>query len=162
MLGQGIYGYLGLVFGVLRHLQIVQGNRAVIVEILGTLELSPGEDLIRDGHSVVRIAARDVVTSNGQHQLTFLNRVAEPCVNAHDAPGGERNDRDVAGYVGSDRPRDDQLGGGGMFGRRGQRKLLRTIHGEESGVRKGNDFGVGGRPLRRIRFRSSATIKDEK
>ena len=37
-----------------------------------------------------------------------------------------------------------------MLGRRGQRKLLRMVHGEQSGVREGNDFG-GRRRLGRLR-----------
>jgi hypothetical protein len=76
MLGQGIHGYLGLVFGVLRDLQIVQGNGAVIVQILGALVLSLGENLIRHGHAVIGIAARDIVAANGQQQLAFLYGVA--------------------------------------------------------------------------------------
>ena len=149
MLGRGFHGYLGLVFRVLRHLQIVQRDGAVLVEILGALVLSPGENLIRDGHSVIRIAARDIVAANGHQQLALLHGVAEPRVNGDDAPGGERDDRDVAGNVGGDCAGDDQLGGGGMLGRRGQRKLLRMIHREESGVREGNDIGGRAAPPRR-------------
>ncbi len=65
MLGHGFYGYLGLVLRVLRHLQIVQGYCAVRIEILSAFMLSAGENLIRDGHSVIRISARHVVAANG-------------------------------------------------------------------------------------------------
>ena len=136
--------YFGLVFGVLRHLQIVQGHGAVLVQILGALQLSAGENLIRDGLPVIRIAARNIVAANGQQQLAFLHGVAEPRVNGHDAAGSERDDRDVAGDVGRDCARDDQLGGGGMLGRRGQRELLRMVHREEAASAAGTTLAGGG------------------
>ena len=58
---------LGLVFGVLRDLQIVQGDGAVVVEILGAVKLSSGQNLVRDSHFVRRISAGDIVASN-RHQ----------------------------------------------------------------------------------------------
>ena len=131
MLGRGFHGYFGLVFGVLRDLQIVQCDGAVLVKILGALILSPGENLIRDRHFVSRIAAGDIVASNGHQQLAFLHGVAQPRVNRHDAAGGERDDGDVAGNVGRHRASNHQLGSRGMLGRRGERKLLRMIHSEE-------------------------------
>src|ERR1017187_10497853 len=140
MLGHGLHVHFGLVLRVLRNLQIVQGNSAVCIQILGALQLSPDKSLIREGLSVVGIAARDVVASNGQQQLAFLHRVAESRVNGHDAPGGQRNNGDVARHVGSEYPRDDQLGSRRMLGRRGQRKLLRVIHREEADVQSLRDL----------------------
>src|ERR1039458_4655413 len=65
VLGYGFYGYLGLVRHVLRHLLVIQGYCAVRIEILRAFILSPRESLIRDGHPVIRIAARNIVASNG-------------------------------------------------------------------------------------------------
>ena len=118
--------------------------------------MSPGENLIRHRHTVIRIAARDVVASNGQQQLAFLDRVAEPRVNGRHAAGGERDDRDVAGNVGGDRARDHQLGGGGMLGCRSQRKLLGMVYREEVDVRARRDFG-GRRILRGLVAASAVT-----
>ena len=52
MFGRGIHGDFGFVFGVLRHLQIVQRDGAVLVEILAALVLGSGQNLIRYRHLV--------------------------------------------------------------------------------------------------------------
>ena len=109
MFSPNFHDDFGLVFGVLGHLHIVQRNGAVLVEILGALQLGSGQNLIRYRLPVGRIAARHIVAANGHQQLALLHGIAEARVNGHDASRGEGDDRDVAGNVGSDCPRDDQL-----------------------------------------------------
>ena len=101
---------LGLFFRVLRDLQIVQRDGAVLVEVLGALQLRACQDFIRDRLPVVGEAARDIVAANSQQQLALLHRVAEPRVNGHHAAGRQRNHRHVAGDVGRDRAGDHEFG----------------------------------------------------
>ena len=72
MLGRGFQVNFGFVFRVLRDLQIVQGDGAMVVQILGTLELSARQNLIGDGLAIVGKTAGHIVAANGQQQLSFL------------------------------------------------------------------------------------------
>ena len=97
--------HLGLVFGVLRDLKIVQGDGAVLVQILGALQLGARQNFVRHRLAVIGEAAGDIVAANAQQQLTLLHGVAEARVNRHDAAGDQRDDRDAAGDIGSSRCR---------------------------------------------------------
>src|ERR1035438_7129414 len=94
MLSPGFYGYLSLVFRVLRHLQIVEGDGAVLIEIFRAFVLSPGKNLIRDSHPVSRISARHVVAADGHEQLALLHRIPEARVDGVAGAGGERSNGD--------------------------------------------------------------------
>ena len=85
MLRHGFDVHFGLVFGVLRHLKIVQGDGAVRIQVLRALQLGARKHFIGKRLPVIRKRAGYVVAADGQQQLTLFDRVAEPRVDRHDA-----------------------------------------------------------------------------
>src|SRR6266481_8032096 len=132
---------LGLVLRILGYLQIVHRDGAMLEQVGSTFQLGARQDFIRHGLAVVGKAAGHIVASYRQQQLALLHDVTQSGVNGHDAPGSERDHRNVARDIGSNCPRDDQLGGRGMRARRHQRELLRVVDLEEVEVDVGHDVG---------------------
>ena len=156
MLGRGLESDLGVVRGVLRDLEVLLCDGAVGIQVHRSIQLLAREKFIGDGLAIGVETAGHIVASNGQQQLAFFHGVAEPRVNGHDTPRGERDHRDVASNIRRDRPRNHQLGGRGTLHRRRERKLLRMVHREQAGVRSGHDVRGRWRLRRRIGMRGAA------
>ena len=104
-------------------------NRSV-----GAVELDLRQFLVLDGLAVIGKRARDVGAAHFEQKLALLHFIAQPRVDFHDSPGGERRHRHLPRHIRIDHAGHIQLRRGNVLARRRQRKLLRMVHLEIVGV----------------------------
>ena len=101
--------HLGFVLDILRCLEIVQRDSAFVVKQLGPFELYSRKFSVGDRLSIIGKGSGHVRALHPEEELALFHRVAEARVKFHHATGGNRNDRNAASNVRSDRSRYGQL-----------------------------------------------------
>ena len=147
MLVRGFEIDLGVVLGVLRDFQSALGDRSVLEQQLGAIQLDLRQLLVLDGLAIVGKRAGDVGASHLEQELALLHFVAQPRVDFDHPPGGQRRHRHLPRNVGTHHAGDVQLRRGDVLAGRRQRKLLRMVHLEVVGVHVGLDAVAGTGPV---------------
>ena len=156
MLSGGREGDLGVIFGVLRHLEVLLRHGPVFIQVLGSIELLARQKLVGDGLAIGVEASRNVIAAHAEQQLLLLHRIAKARVNPHHAARGQRDHRHVARDVRIHRTRHHQLRGGGARHGGHRRKLFRMIDGKKAGIREGHNLRGRRRLCRGVAMRLGA------
>src|SRR5580698_5037569 len=156
----GFHVDLGLGFGILRNLLVVHRDGSPAIQVLRSFGLCAGKLFVGNRLLVIRIGARDIRTLYAEQHLTLLNEITQAGFDLHDAPGGQRYDRDGSGNVRIDRGGDLQFRMGHMFDGRRQRKLIRMLYLENVRIFRLDDLQGWWSPGARIFF-GSPTAEEE-
>ena len=130
MFRRGVERRLCVVLIVLCGFQILHCDGAVIEQELRAVQCLARKKLVGDGLAIRVVTARDIVASDAEQQLAFLDRVAEARADIHDASRGQRDHRHRASNVGIHRSVYHQLRRRFVQCRRRQRIALRMIDGK--------------------------------
>ena len=83
MLRRGRQCRLGVILGILRDLEILLRDGAVLKQVHGAIQLLAREEFVGNGLAVSVEASGYVVAANGQQQLALFHRVAQASMNRH-------------------------------------------------------------------------------
>lgn len=126
--------HCGLVRRILCDLQILLGDSAMTVEVLGPGQLPAREAVVRSCLAIVRHRVGYVRALDPEEELPSPDVVAELHGEVHDAAGCEGDDRDGLGHVGADDPGDRERRGDFTRHGRDERKPLGMIETNDAAV----------------------------
>ena len=110
MLLRRIENDLGVILGILRDFLSALGNRPMLEQDVGAVELDLRQLLVLDGLAVIRKRAGDVRASHFEQKLPFLDGVAEPRVDLHHPPRSQRGYRHLTRNIRTNYAGHIQLG----------------------------------------------------
>ena len=134
---------VGLVRGVLRHLQILLSDRAFVEQQAGTVELRSGQDCSAQALRKSEKCRRDVGALHPHQKLPLGDLVAQPGMHFDDPPRSHDTTGTLRETSAVTPRRRGQFRSNGPGNRRCQRKLLRVIDLEFADIRFGFHLHLG-------------------
>ncbi len=130
LLSRGERG-LRIVLGVLGDLELAVGNRTLVVEYLGAVELDLGETLVVDGLQIDGKGAGYIGALHLHQQLAFFDEVADAGVDLNYSAGGDGDNGNGARDVGIDRTSELDCRSRRITRRGHKRELFRVVHAHQ-------------------------------